>query len=161
MQLFLFNFVIYVNFVNNFMAYLFKQKLNLADLAGRPIIGHRVLIHEPEGYLAALYEHYLKAHNFDIKHCPDLAALKQYIAEFKPQLLILNAQSAAGPKGGRFWDINFKKDFPELIIVTTGYNLGVQVLSKLMDAGACGHIDRRLSRPGDLVVMVNALLLRK
>jgi DNA-binding response OmpR family regulator len=140
------------------MAYLFRQKINLSDLAGRQAVKHRVLIHEPESYLAALYEHYLKAHNFDIKHCPDLAALSQSIAEFAPRLLILNAQSAALSGGDRLWAINFKQNFPDLIIVTTGYNLSAQVLSKLMNAGACGHIDRRLSRPGDLVVIVTTLL---
>ena len=55
------------------MAYLFKQKLQINELAGLSQPNFRVLVYEPEEYLGALYAHYLAAHNFDIRHCPDLA----------------------------------------------------------------------------------------
>ena len=39
-----------------------------------------------------------------------------------------------------------------------GYNTGGDVVKELMDAGICGHVDRRLSRPKDLLYIVKAVL---
>ncbi len=137
------------------MAYLFRQKLYLKDLAGLSAPPKKILISEPESYLSALYGHYLEAHNFDIKHCPRLDQIKAALANFSPHLLLVNADSRGVE---HLLGADFKSEFPRLLVVTTAYNLNAKNLGLLMNAGATGHINRQLTRPQDVVDIVKALL---
>lgn len=138
------------------MRYLFKQKLNLSDLVNFKGVQKKVLIYEPQEYLAALYSHYLRLHNFDIKHCPEFGKLKTMITDFCPELLIFNVEAETKSKENP--SFNFKRHFPGLLVVTIGYNLGSESLKSLMNAGVSSHINRKLSRPQDVAVVVNTLL---
>jgi len=138
------------------MAYIFKQKINLADLAALGQEPKKVLIYEPESELGALYAHYLRAHNFDIRHCPYLASIRQFIAEFEPHLLIFNAESSQALLEISRVSRNFPAGFPRLI--STGYNLSGQKIGELMSAGVASHINRKLSRPQDLAILVETIL---
>src|SRR5690349_15474859 len=110
------------------MAYLFRQKLNISDLTGFSEKRKKILIYEPENYLYALYEHYLRSHNFDIKHCPELSQLKPALNNFSPHLLIFNLDAfTSGP-----FKLNIKESFPELTIITIGHGLENQTLKQLM-----------------------------
>jgi len=138
------------------MAYIFKQQLNLrdlADLAGQP---KRILIYEPESYLAALYRHYLSEHNFDIKHCSNLAEVGKIIKDFQPHLLIFSADGDSFKYPGIISSLS--RAFPGLQLLTTGYNLNSQSIKTLMDAGVLGHLNRKLSRPRDIPVLVKTIL---
>lgn len=140
------------------MAYLFKQKLRLADLATaeRPL--PRVLIFEPEEYLAALYGFYLSQHNVEVRHCLALDSLLQQLASFLPRLLVFNAEAAASSGLKHYWLSRCRRDFPELLIVSTAYNADSRRVGDLMDAGVCSHLNRQHSRPQDLALVVMALL---
>jgi DNA-binding response OmpR family regulator len=137
------------------MAYLFKEKFNIAELAELPGKANRVVICEPEEYLAALYGHYLSQHNFDIKHCPQVDELKELLQNFLPRLLILNIEKNHIQSHSV---LRLRRQFPNVEVITMGYNIGGDVVKELMSAGICGHIDRRLSRPKDLLYIVKALL---
>lgn len=132
------------------MSYIIRQKFNIAELveiaASRPM----VLICEPDDCLAALYGHYLSAHNFDVKHCPHLGELRSAWQSTNPRLLLVNAEAAGST--------NFSKEFPGLSVVTVGYNLTANRVKALLNAGVSGHIDRRLSRPEDVAVIIKTLL---
>ena len=136
------------------MAYIYRQKLNLSELVDLPKISRRVVVYEPNDYLGALYRHYLRAHNFDVKHCPDLLLLKETVAAFAPGLLVFCADA------GRTGVIlkNFSQNFPSLKIVTTAYNLNQEEVSSLMAFGVQSHINRRFSRPQDLVLLARTLI---
>ena len=155
-----------MEFVSNFvfsasnliliMAYIFKQQLNLKDLADLDSQPKRILIYEPESYLAALYRHYLSEHNFDIKHCSNLAEVGKIIKDFQPHLLIFSADGDSFKYPGMISSLS--RAFPGLQLLTTGYNLSNQSIKTLMDAGVLGHLNRRLSRPRDVADVVNAVL---
>ncbi len=137
------------------MTYIFKEKFKIADLAHTPTQSHRVVVCEPEEYLAALYGHYLSAHNFDIKHCPQIGKLREVLNSFRPRLLILNIEEK-NADGGLVQ--NLRRQFPNIRLITMGYNTGGEIIKELMNAGICGHIDRRLSRPKDLIYIVKAVI---
>ena len=140
------------------MPYIFKQKLNLSDLAGFATLPKRILIYEPEDYLAALYAHYLRQHNFDIKHCPNLSQVSEMIASFQPHLLIFCAdgREAAFKASGLISTLS--RRFPDLGLITTARDLSRQGIKDLMDAGVLGHLNRGLSRPQDIPVLVKTIL---
>ncbi len=140
------------------MTYIFKQKLNLSDLVNLKNQPKRILIHEPHGDLAALYAYYLKDYNFEIKHCGNLDAIQQCSKNFSPHLLIFNVdEPQAFPKIILIAKI-LTKELPDLNLISTGYNLNGQELSKLMALGVNSHLNRKLSRPQDLAVLVTTIL---
>ena len=97
--------------------------------------------------LPALYAHYLRAHNFDIRHCPHLALIKDHLLAFHPALLILNADISRKVSGDYVGGFNFSRDFPYLRVVTVGYNLTSKAFEQLMSAGVCSHINRGSAAP--------------
>jgi hypothetical protein len=140
------------------MAYIFKQKLKLSDLASLAIAPKRVLIYEPEKDLAALYAYYLSEQNFEIKHCLDFEAIRQSVINFQPNLLIFSTDSPDNLPKIRLFPVALIKEFPSLRVISTGYNLSGQGIGELMAIGVISHINRRLSRPQDLAILVTTLL---
>jgi hypothetical protein len=136
------------------MAYIFKQKLQISDLANleRPLF--RVLIYEPEEYLGGLYEHYMKNHNFDIRHCVSLHEINYCLQSFEPELLVYNTDSDKDFSRGRM----VFKNYPSLKIITTAYNISHEDARGLMALGVLSHINRRFSRPSDLATLAKTLL---
>jgi hypothetical protein len=140
------------------MAYLFKQKFNFAELAGLAVLPKKILIYEPEDYLAALYAHYLRMHNFEIKHCPNLGEINEMITSFKPHLLIFCADGVRESSQFPGMILFLSRRFPDLHFLATGYNLSYQGIKELMSAGVQSHLNRRLCRPQDIVEIVKTLL---
>src|SRR5690242_19928466 len=136
------------------MAYLFKQKLRLEELANLPQVQNRVLVFEPDDYLGALYRRYLTAHNFEVRHCPDLALLHAALAAFGPNLLVFSADHLRPERAIS----NFFQAFPGLKIITTAYNLNQEAVSGLLAAGVLSHMNRRFSRPADLVILAESFI---
>jgi DNA-binding response OmpR family regulator len=139
------------------MAYLFKQKINLRELAALEYAQKKVLLHQPEEYLASLYMHYLRFHNFDVKHCPNLAQLRHSSESFQPHALIFSLENSH-PSSSIAWLLSFKKHFPNTVIVTTDMNTDTETLKKLLSAGVSSHINRRHSRPQDIATITKTLL---
>ncbi len=139
------------------MAYLFKQKLNLLELANAAHRPKRVLIQEPEEYLAALYQHYLLEHNFDVKHCPDLHNISKFIIEgFYPDVLVFCAD--ANFEGVRQFLSQFSYRFPGVLLIATGISSDSELVRELMSAGVTGHINRKLTRPQDLAIVIKSMI---
>ncbi len=137
------------------MSYLFKEKFNIGDLVNIQTQTNRVVICEPEDYLAALYAHYLSRHNFDIKHCPQVETLTGVLKLFSPRILVFNVDAQ---KSGRRLILGLRRQFPGISVITVGYNTSGELIKELMSAGVSGHIDRRLSKPKDLIHIVKAVL---
>jgi hypothetical protein len=140
------------------MAYIFKQKLNISDLANLKQRPKRIIIYEPEEYLSALYSHYLKEHNFDVKHCPDLKLLKTLMAAFMPQMLVYSIEGAENQEAKLSRLFQLKKEFPNTLVITTGFNADSEILKLLLKGGIASHINRKLSRPQDLGIIVKSIL---
>lgn len=140
------------------MTYLFKQKLDIYDLVGYEKESHKILLHEPEEYLAALYFHFLNKQNFHVRHVPKIEILEEELVNFKPKVLIFSLDSEQENKLNFFWLLNFRKNFPNTSVITTGFNTNAETLKKLLNVGISSHINRKLSRPQDLVVLIQAVL---
>ncbi len=133
------------------MAYLFRQKFNITDLIN-PAASKKVLIFEPEEYLAGVYELYLKEH-FLVSHTRSLDAVRPAVDVFKPHVLVFNIDGDLAIK----FLLNLKPDFPQLLLVSTSFAGGERV-KELMQLGVLGHINRRFSRPSDLAVIVKSII---
>ena len=144
------------------MAYLFKQKLNIMDLAGQEFRPSKILIYEPEEYLAALYQHHLRLHSFEVMHCLALEQAKLALTGFEPDVFVFcaDADNASSNATVEIWKLlrSLGADFPKLRLVSTGLNSSNDLISQLMRAGVLGHINRKLSRPQDLAVVVKSVL---
>jgi len=140
------------------MAYMFRQKLRLEDLANLKSAPKKVLVFEPEEYLSALYAHYLRQQAFLVSQCAQIENLLAEVAGFGPHLLVFNAEPKGNFDMGRAWLFECKKAHPELVVVTTAFNAGTQAVSELMEAGCQSHINRNFSRPQDLGLVVSTLL---
>lgn len=142
------------------MAYLFKQKLNIAELADISRRPKKVLIYEPEEYLSALYQHYLRRHNFDVKHCPDLGMIREATSSFLPDVLVFSLDGQTNPPASRSLRLlaNLVLGFPFLRLVSIGSSSHNSLVKELMTAGVLGHINRQLSRPQDLAIVVKSIL---
>lgn len=140
------------------MAYMFRQKLRLQDLAGIEQARKKVLVFEPEEYLAALYGHYLTLQELEVRHCLQIQDLRESLAGFRPHLLVFNAEPGRGFSERRAVLVDCKKFSPELLIVTTAFNAGSKDVSELMSAGVLSHINRSFSKPHDLGLVVKTLL---
>lgn len=136
------------------MPYLFKQKLNIGDFSAAQVMRKKILIHEPENYLSQIYVSYFRQQNFDVRRCPDLKHLSDHAKSFSPDLLVCSLEAG----GSGEWLINFKQFFRAVSVVTIGFDTGSDTLKKLMAAGCSGHLNRRLSRPQDLVDIVKTIL---
>ena len=141
------------------MAYLFRQKLNISELVDLAQAPKRILIHEPEEYLSALYAHYLRAHNFDVKHCPNWDKISAMVKSFRPQVFIFSADALVPHTNVKIWGLlsGLVSDFPNLKLISTGLG-NSSPLKELMAAGVLGHINRKLSRPQDLAIIVKSIL---
>jgi len=139
------------------MSYIFKQKINLKDLAALENAKNKVLLYQPEEYLGALYSHYLRFHNFDVKHCQDIANLKFHIENFQPEILIYSIEGVSTPSVIASL-ATLKKHWPNTTVVTTGFNTDAQILKHLLTAGVASHINRCHSRPEDIVTITKTLL---
>lgn len=139
------------------MSYIFKQKLDLRELAAFEKARKRILLYQPQADLGALYSHYLKFHNFDVKHCQDIAALKEHMQSFMPEVIFYSIEGAK-PLTVLSSLRSLKKNLPATLVVTTGFNTDAETLKQLLSAGVSSHINRCHSRPEDIVAITKTLL---
>ena len=140
------------------MSYILKQKLNIKDFVGFQSPVHKIVLHEPEEYLSALYAHYLREHNFEVKNCSSLDQLRDSVEDFAPKILIFSVESPTNLNFKANWLLNFKNNFPQITIITTGFNTSSDILKLLLQAGISSHMNRKLTRPQDLAIIAKHLL---
>lgn len=132
------------------MAYLFKQRLILPSTTPASL----VFVVEPEEYLLDLYCKYLIAETFVVKGFKALEDIGAGSA-FAPDVVVLNTALLRQPDFPKF-----KSDFlpAPVKIISIGIVEDQDIISKLMSLGVAGHLERRLSRPQDLVEIVKAVI---
>lgn len=140
------------------MAYLFRQKLDLRGLAGRDVLPKLVIVAEAEEYLSALYSYYLHNHNFEVLRCRQPKQLAGLMEHYPPHLLIFNPRFYGDISATVKFLGSVRKVYPLLPVVTVGSGISSQELGQLMACGIMSHIDRRLSRPSDIVIIAKTLL---
>jgi DNA-binding NtrC family response regulator len=140
------------------MAYLIRQQFNINDLLPIEKASNTVAILEPESYLAKLYEKYLVAHGFTVNHCLEPESLDNFLVQSFPDVLLFNPESYGKTKYAIEIIERMVSNFPKLLVVTIGYNIEPEDLKKFMSAGITSHINRKLSKPQDVVEVVRMIL---
>ncbi len=140
------------------MAYLYKEKLNLLELA--PVFkgSKTVLLAEPEEYLLALYSGYLTNNNFLVKPCSQIRQLDGIIKKCSPDLLLFSVHFYEEISRGLKLLLSLSRDYPALPVVTLGHNIDSDILKDLMSTGIVSHIERKFTRPKDIVVVAKIIL---
>jgi hypothetical protein len=140
------------------MAYLFKQQFNINDLVVLKEKTSSVVIVEPDIYLAKLAELHLTAGGFMVYCSNSHLQLEQILQGFAPRALLINPDSYDSLHQAAVNIAQINKSFPYVSIVTITHNLEAEALKELMAAGLAGHINRKLSRPGDVVTIIKSLI---
>jgi DNA-binding NtrC family response regulator len=140
------------------MAYLFKQKFSIAELLDTGSNIKRVLIAEPERYLCDLYTQHLEDNNFSIHKSLGSNVLEQEVKNFVPHVLILSTDFLDSLE--KLVEVlgKVRKNSIDLPIITIGFNTHSDELRQLMQGGIVSHIDRKLTRPADVITVVKTIL---
>lgn len=131
------------------MAYLFKQKIILSPAAPASL----VFVVEPEEYLLDLYCRYLLTGEFLVKGFKALDALDANHVP-APDVVVINTRFLQQPDFPKFRASLFPAPVK---IISVGMVQDQDFVHNLMSLGVSGHLERRLSRPQDLVEIVKAI----
>lgn len=140
------------------MAYIFRKKFDIRELADIRKPEKRILIAEPQEDLLALYAYHLSRHDFFVRPCMYPAELAQRLADFSPHLLIINSSFYGEPAHTALRLKRLRESTPNLLIVTMGLGTDHTHVRPLMDSAISAHIDRKFSKPADMVDIVHSLL---
>lgn len=138
------------------MPLMFRQKYYLGEsltkASWRPKL---ILVLEPEEYLLRIYARYFSFPYFQFQACQTWADFKRQLVTLVPDLLIVNTDQW-------FYDLlQLKIHWPSQPIISLGHNLTPEQLKQLMAYGISGHINRKFTRPQDLVEVVKTILMMK
>ena len=140
------------------MPYFVKEKFHISDLLPAQDTAKSIALVEPEEYLANLYRRYLTLQGYAVTHYQGPRHVPHVFLTAMPDVLILNSEvfEKVGAAVEKISDV--LQLYPHLLVVTIGYNTQADDLQKLMSAGIASHINRKLSKPQDLVDVVRAVL---
>lgn len=115
-----------------------------------------VFVFEPEEYLLDLYCKYLLQEKYAVKGFRGLdMGVKPKGETMEPDVAIINTQFLQQPNFGIFRS----QALPDRTkIISIGSGIDAKFVGSLMSLGVSSHLERRLSRPGDLVEIVRALI---
>jgi len=143
------------------MSYIIKQKLMLSDLAEINQRLHTVLLFEPEEDLRNIYSLYFVRHNFKVHICPRPEDIRTHIDAAYPHVIVLSTQYYSEHAKTLKLLREVRAYIPHAPLITIGLNNSHEELKSFVTAGITGHVDRRLTRPQDLVLIVNTFLYPK
>lgn len=139
------------------MNYLKKQKFNILELI-ETSSNLRILFYEPHLTLGEIYKNYLRQKKYEIIDCYELTDLEDLISKNEPHTVIfsihnLNIFSEIVKKIQRV-----SNKYSRLPILSYAYELPAEHVSNLMKAGIVSHVDRKFSKPKDLVFLIETIL---
>jgi DNA-binding NtrC family response regulator len=139
------------------MSYYIKQKFDIKEILNSPAMQKKVFLHEPDYFARRLYEKTLNEAGYSVDSSESLAELLHKIAVFNPHLLIL---SFSGEELKLFLNIlsQIRNYYQHLPVLTVGNGLAQEILAEIMNIGVASHIERSLSRPADLVLIVKNII---
>ena len=138
--------------------YLIKEKFNFRDLANVVLLQKRVLLVIDEITLQDIYVRHLEAQQFLVTTAKfaDFFAIAEAVKS--ADMLILDFNKFIFNQRLEFLK-SLVKSFPHLPVITIGFSLEEEMLSSLMALGIVGHLDRKLSRPQDLLALIKTLIV--
>lgn len=140
------------------MAYLLKQKFNINELAGLSSRAKSVLLVMSEENLREIFERHLQIHGFKTIGCHFANHAQVALALPNCDLLVIDFKASQEAQDKLEFLKIVNRNFPRISVVTVGSALENVLLEELMALGVVGHLDRRLTRPGDLVAIVKTFM---
>ena len=140
------------------MQYIIQEKFHIAKVSNVNFFDFPVLLFEQENSLAGIYVKHFAQKNFVCHTCNSLNTLFNAVKVVMPKVLVLGF-----PENINFSEIvsqiaNLKNSFKLLPIICYSYSLPAELVKELMALGVFSHIDRKFSRPRDLVNLVECLV---
>jgi DNA-binding response OmpR family regulator len=141
------------------MPYIFKNKFDIRELVGQPVQARRILIAEPESYACALFAYHLTAEDYFVKSCGDLASFHSHLGQFAPNIAVVNPVLVGnGIRRAASFLRQVKERYPSLLLMTVSLNGDAQDIKHLMAAGVNAHVDRKFTKPQDVIALIHSLL---
>lgn len=128
------------------------------DLRNQPFLslyGATVLLAEPEAESSELYARRLAEVHMKVVRCPDLSEVLSHIEASTPDVVIINP--SIDVRRGLRAVAAVRGAFPAIPLITVGVGLPDDHLDAIMKSGVSYHLDRRLSRPRDLLVALEQI----
>ena len=141
------------------MSYISQHHHTLRNMPFSELQGLTVLLVEPEAEARSFYSQQLT--NIDMRVVPidSIAVMHNEAANISPDVVIVNPTT----------DINssiralksFKQQFPTLPVITIAMTIPDEVLDAIMESGVSLHINRGLTRPRDLLLALEQVIIYK
>ena len=138
------------------MAYVIKQKFQISELVNLPVVSKRIFVVEPDEYLLALYFYHLSRHGFEVKTSQAVDRLREELKGFSPQLILINLEIFDVLARAKTEDFLFHS--PATRIITVGLGNSDEQIKSLLGRGVSAHIDRKFTRPQDVVTLAKTLI---
>lgn len=140
------------------MAYLFKKKFDIRELVNLDERPRRVFVVEPDHDLLLIYGGYLQDHGFEVELGKNEDFLIQRLKSQKPHLLLINAELLYQSQHLKRVLGVLAQEMSMFLVVSVGYDLSYEQVKEIMSIGAVSHVDRRFSRPHDVIMLIKSLL---
>ncbi|MBL8029786.1 MAG: hypothetical protein JNN11_00895 [Candidatus Doudnabacteria bacterium] len=140
------------------MNYIEKQKFNLYELVGESVRKKRILLLEPEYYSRGLYARHLKLGGMHVVCAENMDHCIFMVKTCEPDLALISPHSERDLN--KFIDKlkDLRKEHEFLPIMTIGQYLPSDILGKMMNLGVASHMEKRLSRPKDVVLIIKTFI---
>lgn len=137
------------------MSYLFIEKTQISNKVKQKISAPRVLVAEPETDFLNLISYVLSKENFEVRSSSVFEEIFEVFKEHQPKVVILGTKFLMHPE---FAKLRMDPGFSNIILISIGDSIENEELKRAMNNGFSGHLDRKFSRPQDLVQLINCLL---
>lgn len=137
------------------MSYFFVEKTQIPNNISDVRLGQKILVVEPEADFLGLICHVLARENFHVKPVAVVTDISTAAKEHLPEIAIISTTFLKHPE---FKIFRQNPEFARIKLVSIGNLSEHEDLKGVMNSGFSGHLDRKLSRPQDLVKLINCLL---
>lgn len=140
------------------MSYYIQQKFQITDFLSPKLPQKKITVAADDDELRRLYCFYLHQHNFQAFPCAGVDSVHEHLKNFQPHLLLFCMNGEGKQRDALRHITVLSRQYPELKIVTIGIISRHDELKEILDLGVCGHIDRKLTRPRDIIEVVKVIL---
>ena len=139
------------------MNYLTQHHHTLRNMPFQALNGVTVLLVEPEAENRSFYSNQLSGVNMNVIAVDAVDAMRALTHEHNPDVVIVN------PSGDIVIGISsvreLKLEFPTLPVITMSLTMREDHLDAIMESGVSLHINRGLTRPRDLLLALEQVLV--
>ncbi len=141
------------------MNYIVQHHHTLRSQPFEALNGITVLLVEPEAEDRSFYSNQLSDVNVNVVPVDDLKTMHVMAQESNPDVVIVNPSRDITT--GIQLVKSLKQEFPDLPVITMSMTMREDHLDAIMESGASVHINRGLTRPRDLLLALEQVIVIK